>query len=74
MKKNVSSYMNYRIICTVFLDLRNGQKKMLEIGCGAGIDSIEFTRNDAIVTETNLRYNALKLTRALSEETGSIMM
>lgn len=45
-------------------------KKVLEIGCGAGIDSLEFARNGAVVTATDVTDNALKLTRALSEEAG----
>lgn len=43
-------------------------KKILEIGCGSGIDAIEFARNGAIVTATDITDNALELTRQLANE------
>jgi 2-polyprenyl-3-methyl-5-hydroxy-6-metoxy-1,4-benzoquinol methylase len=45
-------------------------KKVLEIGCGSGIDSLEFARNGAIVTATDITDNAVTLTRNLVNEAG----
>jgi ubiquinone/menaquinone biosynthesis C-methylase UbiE len=45
-------------------------KKVLEIGCGSGVDSLEFARNGAIVTSTDITANACQLTRGLSDEYG----
>lgn len=38
-------------------------KKVLEIGCGAGIDSAEFARNGAHVTVIDFIDNAISLTK-----------
>ena len=40
-------------------------KSVLEIGCGAGIDSAEFARNGAMVTSTDLTRTGAELTRDL---------
>jgi ubiquinone/menaquinone biosynthesis C-methylase UbiE len=45
-------------------------KKVLEIGCGSGVDAAEFARNGAIVTATDLTRNAVNLTADLARETG----
>lgn len=45
-------------------------KRVLEIGCGAGIDSAEFARNGAIVTSTDFTERAVKSTRELLAEAG----
>ena len=45
-------------------------KKVLEVGCGSGIDAVEFARNGAIVTATDITDNAVKLTKMLAEEAG----
>ena len=39
-----------------------GGKKVLDFGCGSGIDSMEFARNGAIVTAVDITENACKLT------------
>ncbi|MFC1908561.1 class I SAM-dependent methyltransferase [Chloroflexota bacterium] len=43
-------------------------KKVLEIGCGAGIDSAEFARNGALVTSTDFSETAVQSTRDLLKE------
>jgi ubiquinone/menaquinone biosynthesis C-methylase UbiE len=45
-------------------------KKVLEVGCGSGIDSMEFARHGAIVTATDITDNAIALTKKLTKETG----
>ena len=45
-------------------------KKVLEFGCGSGIDAVEFARNGAEVTAVDITDNACKLTSELSSETG----
>lgn len=35
------------------------EKKVLEVGCGAGIDAVEFARNGAMVTATDLNEEAI---------------
>jgi ubiquinone/menaquinone biosynthesis C-methylase UbiE len=45
-------------------------KQVMEIGCGSGIDSMEFARNGAIVTATDITDNAVALTRNLAKEAG----
>jgi len=45
-------------------------KKVLEIGCGSGIDSMEFARHGAIVTATDITDNAVTLTRELANSAG----
>lgn len=43
-------------------------KQVLEVGCGAGIDTLEFTRNGAVVTATDITDNAVKTTAELAIE------
>ena len=45
-------------------------QKVLEVGCGSGIDSMEFARNGAIVTATDITDNAVGLTKSLAKELG----
>ncbi len=47
-----------------------GGKKVLEFGCGSGIDAAEFARNGALVTTVDITENACALTKTLAEETG----
>lgn len=43
-------------------------KTVLEIGCGSGIDAVEFARNGAIVVATDITDNAVEFTRELAKE------
>jgi ubiquinone/menaquinone biosynthesis C-methylase UbiE len=43
-------------------------KKVLEIGCGAGLDAAEFARNGALVTAVDFTETAVKETLATFEE------
>jgi ubiquinone/menaquinone biosynthesis C-methylase UbiE len=43
-------------------------KKVLEIGCGGGIDSAEFARHGALVTSTDFSQIAVRTTTALLKE------
>jgi ubiquinone/menaquinone biosynthesis C-methylase UbiE len=45
-------------------------KKVLEIGCGSGVDALEFARHGAIVTATDMTDNAVNLTGELAKEAG----
>ncbi len=45
-----------------------GGKKVLEVGCGAGIDSAEFARNGALVTSTDFTERSVQSTKELLEE------
>lgn len=45
-------------------------KSVLEIGCGAGIDALEFARHGARVTAMDFTDNAVKLTQNLAQEAG----
>ena len=45
-------------------------KSVLEIGCGSGIDTAEFTRHGAKVTATDLTKEAVELTKNLLEIAG----
>ncbi len=47
-----------------------GAKKVLEVGCGSGIDALEFARHGAFVTATDVTDNAVSLTQGLARETG----
>ena len=43
-------------------------QKVLEIGCGAGIDSAEFARNGALVTSTDFTERSVQSTKELLTE------
>ena len=43
-------------------------KSVLEIGCGSGIDAVEFARNGAIVVAIDITDNAIKFTKRLAKE------
>lgn len=45
-------------------------KMVLEVGCGAGVDSAEFARNGARVISTDLTRTGTELTRDLLKESG----
>lgn len=45
-------------------------KKVLEIGCGSGIDAVEFAKAGALVTATDITNNAIELTKSLAKEAG----
>jgi len=45
-------------------------KKVLEVGCGSGIDALEFARHGAIVTAADITDNAVTLTRELASSAG----
>ncbi|MDD5509208.1 MAG: class I SAM-dependent methyltransferase [Dehalococcoidales bacterium] len=45
-------------------------KKVLDLGCGAGIDSAEFARNGALVTSADFSETAVQSTRELFREAG----
>lgn len=45
-------------------------KKVLEVGCGSGIDALEFARYGADVTACDITENAVLLTRQLAQEAG----
>ena len=45
-------------------------KSVLEIGCGSGIDAMEFARNGALVTATDITENAVRLTMEMAKEAG----
>jgi ubiquinone/menaquinone biosynthesis C-methylase UbiE len=45
-------------------------RKVLEVGCGAGIDSAEFARNGARVTAVDFTDNAVSLTKQTFAEAG----
>ena len=47
-----------------------GGREVLEIGCGSGVDTLEFARNGASVTATDMTDNAVNLTRELAQEAG----
>jgi ubiquinone/menaquinone biosynthesis C-methylase UbiE len=49
-------------MCGVFRFNDFAGKSVLEIGCGAGIDSAEFARNGASVTSADLTWRGAKLT------------
>lgn len=43
-------------------------KKVLEVGCGAGIDSAEFARNGALVTSADFTERSVQSTKELLKE------
>lgn len=45
-------------------------KRVLEVGCGAGIDSCEFASNGAIITSVDFTEIAAKLTMDLTKKYG----
>ena len=45
-------------------------KEVLEIGCGSGIDALEFARHGAVVTATDITTNAVRLTTEMAKEAG----
>jgi len=45
-------------------------RRVLDYGCGAGIDSLEFARHGALVTAVDITDNAVMATRSLSDEAG----
>jgi len=45
-------------------------REVLEVGCGSGVDALEFARHGAIVTATDITDNAINLTRDLATEAG----
>jgi len=45
-------------------------KRVLEFGCGSGIDAVEFAHNGAEVTAVDVTENACRLTKALAAEAG----
>ena len=48
--------------------------EVLEVGCGSGIDAVEFARSGAIVTAVDITDNAMILTKALAEEAHVLNM
>ena len=46
------------------------RKRILEVGCGAGIDSAEFAMNGADVTAVDFTDSAILLTKETFEEAG----
>jgi len=45
-------------------------RQVLEIGCGTGLDSVEFARNGAIVTSIDFAEESVKRTRETFQEAG----
>ena len=45
-------------------------KRVLEIGCGSGIDAVEFARNGAYVAAIDITDGAVKATAELAKEAG----
>ena len=60
------SLQNYMHDAIGFQDWKD--KKVLDFGCGSGIDTLEFAQNGAEVTAVDITSNAVALTKALSEE------
>lgn len=45
-------------------------KKVLEIGCGSGVDAVEFAKAGALVTAIDITDSAIELTKSLAKEAG----
>lgn len=54
----------------VFMFQEFSGKKVLEVGCGSGIDAVEFAKAGAFVTATDITDTAIKLTKSLANEAG----
>jgi ubiquinone/menaquinone biosynthesis C-methylase UbiE len=65
MRFDLQDYMAEAVNFSLFAG-----KKVLEIGCGAGIDSAEFARNGALVTAVDFTDNAISLTKKTFAEAG----
>lgn len=63
---------DYMQDCFCFDSFKN--KMVLDIGCGSGIDALEFARNGAIVTAIDITDNGVALTKQHSKEAGIPMI
>lgn len=45
-------------------------KRVLEVGCGSGIDAVEFAQNGAMVTAVDITKGAVEATSELAKEAG----
>jgi len=54
---------HYSYISKLISSLKPRAKEVLEIGCGLGKDLMEFAKNGAIVTGTDLTENAVSMTK-----------
>ena len=63
MRYNLQDYMSSVIPFKAY-----SGKKVLEIGCGAGLDAAEFARNGALVTAVDFTDTAVKETLTTFEE------
>ena len=67
---NLQSYMEH----TFQFDRFRSGKSVLEIGSGAGIDSVELANSGAYVTAVDFTDNGVALTNALARETGQMFL
>jgi len=67
-KKRAFRYELQSYMLDTFKFERFAGKRVLEIGCGSGIDSLELASHGAKVTATDMTDNAIKLTYELSQE------
>lgn len=58
-KEREARYAVYPYMHSVFPFDSCRDKRVLEVGCGAGVDSAEFARNGAIVTSVDFTVNAV---------------